>query len=388
MTNWFDKYRGGASGRIEPRSYTAPDGQHVFLLGGENIPEPADLSPGDYTEVKQVVDLTDVDLVGATFDTFGTVMSQDVTPGGSGQWPDEPEELWKVYLDETLPAGAVNEVNPLMVVDPRPEMTAITEDFTVNGSPARRTQETDTPNNTGYRSSPAQALWPIGGLPSGYTFQTVIRINPRTGGSTGVLQKMFTNESAGLRVYIKGVTGPVDQYVFTVQHTFGYPPFSVAWDIPGWIFNAAIESPEWHLWTIICDPSVNQFRLHKDGNQSPISVLGASPLYTLDGGGSGEIAMGDFPYGYVPMNLDFDAQRLLNKIMTPEEIEESHFNLTQPTISTDPLKWTMQIRIGGVIYAERTIGETEVRRMRDFLAPVRNLTGKREVAFRLQLELA
>jgi len=55
----FSARLGISQGRVEI------DGDHVFVLGDDRTDHLHDLKPGDFTEVKQESDLTDVDLVRA-----------------------------------------------------------------------------------------------------------------------------------------------------------------------------------------------------------------------------------------------------------------------------------------------------------------------------------
>jgi len=55
----FSSQVGLTQGRLDPAS----DGEHVFVLGDELGGRVAELSPGDFAEVAQDADVTDVDVV-------------------------------------------------------------------------------------------------------------------------------------------------------------------------------------------------------------------------------------------------------------------------------------------------------------------------------------
>ena len=57
----FSSELGAAQGRVP----SGTDGEHVFVLGDATGGRMAELSPGDFAEVAQDVDVTDVDLVRA-----------------------------------------------------------------------------------------------------------------------------------------------------------------------------------------------------------------------------------------------------------------------------------------------------------------------------------
>jgi hypothetical protein len=96
MGTWFDRLRGISQGRSTPENITPVDGNKVFVLGEDEPQEVAVLMDGDYTEVSQVVDLTDYDFVKATMDTVGRACGvSEAVPG----WASDSAELFRFNFD-------------------------------------------------------------------------------------------------------------------------------------------------------------------------------------------------------------------------------------------------------------------------------------------------
>lgn len=390
MGNWFTRRRGEATGRVIPQSFTAPDGQHVFMLGAENLEDVAQVSPEDFTEVKQLVDLTDIDLVGASMHTIGTVMGASSAPS---IWTPDPAELWRYSFDEldmdAVVADEVAGVYPL--AKGLNSCNLAFENFSYSGSAARGLDH-GAALPTGYEGVNTPTMW-LGSLNS-YTLQVLLKVNSsevllsadRSAIVWGILQDGGAGNRHGLRVMLNGYVVPGEnQYYLSVVH--GNGAIANEW------FSVFIEDEEWHLYTLQCE--YPNLRIYKDLDLFPwgATVIGTdayqAPAEDVTVGKAAWHYSGLNPYLPSVVPYHWDCMRLLPGSWAGLYDDtwrlNSYDELKAATAITN-YKWVMRILIGGIPYATRIIMPTEQRLWTDFLAPCRLLTGIREVAFRLSLE--
>lgn len=372
MATWFDKDRGVHSGRIKPETIQPTDGEYVFVLGAEDQGEPAYLSAGDYTEVKQVVDLTGYDLVGATMKTIGALVGYRRPEAGFETDPDTLFSFdFNIGTEETknLVDGAFN----------------ISEQGTVNVG-----TETYSPDNTYCKIVPeGVAAAKIAGVNnpqtfpaslSAYTFQWWMNwdsnvFSAATGITPIILKAGHEDVSgAGIKIELSPIAG-THQWRIVLKHIIGTTTYSTPFT--GFVFDQPLG---WKLFTLRYDQSLStQADLFVD-TVNVSSNLMSLPIPT-------QLQL-DEEISFMSKDLvgGFDQTRFISRWLDDLEIEES-YNQCVNTPSPTFYKWTMQILIDGIVYAERQIKPDEERTWTDFLAPVRLLTGPHSVSFRLGMEI-
>ncbi len=375
MATWFDKDRGVLSGRLQPRTITSPDGNYVFVLGAEALAELAKVTENDYSEVRQTVDLTGYDLIGATFDTVGTAMGQyqpfagfaeddDLIFGfdfnvGSGQSDNMAQGGFALAMDGGIVSG----------------------------------KETYSPNETYCRHIPigvglARMLgsntpqaFPSA-LPE-WTFQWWMNFDSSAHPvSTGINAIIFQAKSAlpngGLAIKLAGIAG-IHEWELRVEHTGSGVLENVTID------SFSFDAPQgWNLYTLRykeTNSAPEQLELFVNdalvGQASiPFTVSPAQPL-------AGEAII----YGDAALVGYIDDMRLLARHLTDSEIQESYLGCTVNPAPRN-YKWVMQLLIDDQVYGTRVIATSEQRRWTDFYVPCRLLTGPHDVAFRLAIEAA
>ncbi len=386
---WFDRLRGGGQGRMSPQNFVAPSGEKVFVLGSDGGREEATLQSGDstplvsgdFTEIKQIVDLSDWDLVSATFDTIGTVMSQ-VQPNPSlGDPPSGMSPLWWFNFDDA-DATVKN---------------LVTGGFDIIGAGDLAVGiETYSPAQTICREIPVGSTTAIlnginspnffegtGSTLDNYTFQMWMNFDAVSiPSSWGVSPNFFYIRDGsiyGMSFGLSGATGGgAHSWTFNVGHFYGGSTVAV---FNGPVINT--PNPGWTLVTITWERfaiGLNRCLLYL--NDSPT----AYQLYTTMGSSPRRPATAQaLTFADPSMWGMIDEMRLLGGTMSQAQIAASYLNSTTWPALKD-LEWVMQIIINNEIYAERTIESTEQRQWTDFQAPVRHLTGASEVGFRLKLQ--
>ncbi len=381
MGNWLDKERGILQGRIEPDGITPPDQAHVFVLGADSQTELATIGGGDFSELSQVVDLTDFDLVAATMDTIGVAMGQHQPMAG---WKYNPNTLFLFNLDY----GA----------DPVPNLREGWFDLTSQGD-MKPAKETYSPDSTYCREIPKgsltgkltgvnapQALPPF---LTQYTFQWWMNFSSDDhDGSTGInplIWSMLSPGVGGIEVSLSGVAGPgAHEWYVSMRHVnwaadmtnlFNVGPGGVG---PGLVIDG---SPGWHLYSIRFDLGLgwpNQCELFQD------DILVAAAAALFPSAPAQPAILQPLQYGDVDMWGQIDAVRLLDKHLLVHEIGWSHDDCVLQPAPVD-FEWKMELRVDGETYMSRIIQPGEQRRWRDIKAPVRRLVGEHEVGFRLTL---
>ncbi len=373
MTTWLDRLRAEGQGRTTSQSFTAPDGSHVFILGAEGQPEPAILSGGDFTEVKQLVDLTEWDLVAATMHTVGAVMGQAQPAPG---FPDDYPPLWHFNYNLGTPT-ARNLVTGGFDVDNQGNMAVGDETY----SPALTRCRQVPIAGTGFCLGQNLPQWFAPSPLDTYTFQKWLNFDsdahPSSWGINPLLFHCVDAVPNGIEFGLAGTFGPGHQWTFTTGHHFGGSTVNV---FPAYVIDV---SPGWHLYTIVWDRWVapwDRLLLYVDDNPFPVlpfNIMGNSPLA---------------PAPATPIQIadpllwgQFDEERMLNVALTVPEIATSYAACTSWPTPID-YEWLMQIIINNEIYGERVVRPDEERDWTDFKAPVRHLVGENEVAFRLTLQ--
>lgn len=369
MGTWFDKDRGIRSGRIVPEVVHPASGQHVFILGAEGQSEPAILSPGDYTEVSQLVDLTGVDLVGATMETIGKIIGQ--VQGEAGFIYDE-DTVFSFNFNLGTP-GARNAVEGGFDLEQEGFVEIANETYSPNGKYCKRIPEA-VPEAKLFGENIPNAF------PSSlseYTLQWWMNWNSNAFSvSTGVTPIILktgigdrTNE--GLDIELSPIA-PLHQWKLLVRH---YNSVVIASTTIDYIFDQPLG---WKMFSLRFKESLpTQFDLFI--NSSNV----ASGLTTLQ---SPDPNMSGAAIQVMSKDLvgDFDQARMIGRWMSDAEIEDSYLQcVSSPSPSL--YKWNMQIMIDGRVYAERQIQPEETRTWTDFTAPVRILHGVHEVSYRLEL---
>jgi hypothetical protein len=370
---WFDEERGARSGRVAAAG--APAGARVFALGALDPGRGALVGPGDRTEVRQIVDLTTFDLVGATLDTVGRALAPLQPPSG---WPasDNPLLWWK--LDQ--PAGPVpSEIPGRFPLIPVGDLGADREDYSPEGSYCRVIPiGSTTALLANYIAAPLGA-----GIMDRWTLQWWMRWigYPTIPGSTLWDANIFEalDATTGVRVRLRGVGGPgAHQWYVDVLVRSG----GVATSILFFVYRLDGPLP-WSLFSVVVDrlaPFPDSARLYVDDALVDTALLGPPGLTELPPPGV------PLAYGDQRLWSPIDQVRFFaNRALDAGEVAQSYAQCTTlPSPIT--LHWRMELLIDGVIVARRVIASDERRRWTDFLAPCRQFAGPHEVAFRLALD--
>lgn len=373
---WFDEERGARSGRVERAG--APEGARVFVLGAADPPRVSIVGPDDFTEVRQIVDLTGYDLVGATMDTIGRALLPIQPPSG---WPLDDGALLRWNLDN--PLGPVPSVVPdRFPLLPEGDILPDTETYSPEQSYCRRIP---------VGSAAARLAGVMSALPS---LATMDRWTlqwwqdwvgwPTVPTSWGVDLPVFSALSAlhGLRVRWRGLAGPgAHRWYLMAATRDGSGGMSDTAFV-----NYLLDPPlGWTQFTVVYDrfaPFPLGFRLYADAVLVDTGFAGpAAPLAMPPAGTAVE-------YGGPQLQSRFDQIRLLPDIaLSDADVADSFAQCTTlpPPIA---LAWRMELLIDGERFAAREIPPAEQRRWADFLAPCRQLVGPHEVAFRLTLARA
>jgi hypothetical protein len=376
MTTWLDRLRGQGQGRTRPQSFIAPDGDHVFVLGAEGQHEPAILGDGDFTEIKQLVDLSGWDLVAATLDTVGVAMSVEQPAPG---FPDDPDTLWWFNYDIAI-HHASNLVDGAFALDDAGDMEFGVETYSPAATACRVIPVGST--TAALQGVNTPQFFPSPTLPQ-YTIQLWMFFDSdNVPGSWGFHPMLFTCAdvpNGGLIFGLSGSSGVhAHSWRFAVTHYNGGAIVGTGFMTP--IINT--PSFGWHLVTLTYDDSLfvaDRLKLYIDADPVPIlAVGGMSVTPAAPAAGAPIYVANPKLWGSV------DEMRMLSRALTPAEIAASYLATTTMPTPID-YEWAMQIIINGEVYAERVIRADERRRWSDFKAPVRNLSGVCEVGFRLGL---
>lgn len=373
MANWFDKDRGVKSGRISPTIVTPKEGDKVFVLGAENLQEKVQVSPGDFVEIKQVVDLTGYDLISANMDTIGTIMSQHIPLAG---FPDDIDTIFSFDFNEYA-MTSYNKIAGGFSLSMLGDMLFQKEIYSPDETLCREVAFSALPGTSMHGQNTPQAF---PATVNAWTLQWWMNFNTDRYESSALINpNIFSCFSfgKGIQVLLAGTGGTAHEWNFQVVQ-FGDSPQIVT--IP----HALDEPLGWRLFTIRFDLALsqpNQLQLFIDKN------LVGSAIVDFTHGINQPDAADDIDYADEKLTGMIDDIRMLKRHLSNIEIEESYEACVN---SPSPLdyEWVMQLVIDGEIYGERVIATNEHRRWTDFSAPVRFLTGSHDVAFRLKLRAA
>lgn len=372
MTTWLDRLRGEGQGRTVP---TYDPTQRVFVLGADGVAEPAILAAGDYTEIKQIVDLTDWDVVAATMDTRGVVMGQTQPQPG---FVSSPSDMWWFNYDVAIP-HVPNLVDGAFGIDGAGDLEYGTETYSPAGTTCRVIPVGSISAQLAGVNTPQ--CFPASPLPK-YTaqfwmnFDSVAHVT-----SWGVNPLIFYSVDGtpqGIEFGLSGAIGMgAHSWRFAVTHHFG--------GSSGVVFNGVVlDTPSWpwHLVSFVWDstlPLADRLKMFIDDDPTvnlPTVAMANSPRAPAPG--TPVIVASPGLWGGV------DEMRMLSSALTPAEIAASYLATTSWPTPID-YEWVMQILVNAEVYVERVIAPSEQRRWIDFRAPVRRLSGRSEVAFRLLL---
>jgi hypothetical protein len=384
MATWFDRNRGKRQGRIQPVDQSPADGDYVFLLGEDAPEEVAQITTGDYTEVRQIVDLSDYDFVNATQKTIGRAVSvYAVAPS----WARDAAELFAFDFD----TGTIRTLNLIaagFALDSFGDISYPHETYTgarkrCRAVPVNTTVETHLMGvNTPAIATPLAAL-------SAYTLQwwwnpSFDDIVTSWGWDFDVLRLDAVDESDGLRyglrLEMRGLTGAgAHSWSPYLTHYAGANQQGISLAS----LYAQDPSPGWQQLTLTYDasvsPATDRLTLYADKVSlgHPGTAMTVSPFTPPEDGA--------VQYAHKNGWGQWDSVRLLSRAMNASEVETSYDQATTFGLSS-ATKWIQRIIIDGDIYAERILRNDERRTWTDFMVPARHLLGEHEVAFRLSLE--
>ncbi len=376
---WFDRLRGESQGRIVPTGRPAAHGDRAFVLGADAaVIEPALVGVGDWTEVRQVVDLTEYDLLTATLDTIGRVLNP---------WIDR--SVWRTGAEDELARWALDQAPEavLNLVDGGPPLVGV-----LAAGDLELGSEAYSPDAALCRVIPSGSMGGqlvgyntpqiISGELLAYTLQAWIDFNTAAhAGSTGIDATVFdilplAGATGGLRVRLVGVAGPgAHEWLVELRHKNGTTTQTATFPAP--VIDAP---PGWGMLSIRYDSKLAA-ALQADvcWNDATIAPAGGALV------SPSPPTLGQ-PVRYGSKNLvgSLSAVRLVGRRLDDSELAASWAECTSASAAV-PLAWRMQILIDGVVFAERVIPEDEQRRWTDWAIPVRRYTGTHDVAFRLAL---
>lgn len=376
---WFDEERGARSGRVEVDG--APAGARVFVLGALEGGRPARVGPGAFSEVRQIVDLSGFDLVGATLDTVGQALVPIQDPSG---WPADDGAIlrWQLATSGGIVPSEVAGGAPLAPVG------NLGVDVETYSPEQRACRAIPLGSTTAWLQGEIVPLPPSAPAPpyNKWTFEWWMTWVgwPTIPGSSGYHPSILdffnvVGPGAGLRVSMTGTGGGgAHTWRLTVAQRDGIggassTPFS------GYIFSGPLP---WTLFSIVSNrtlPFPNEQKLYVNGAFVCNAVAGFPVALGFPAAG--------FPVRYASPKLQskVSAARLLPRALSAFEVAQSYSQCTTLPAAV-PLAWSMQLLIDGVVVGARRVAVDERRRWTDFLAPCRQLAGPHEVAFRLALE--
>jgi hypothetical protein len=380
----WERLRGVVQGRCTPALPGLAAGARCFVLGEADPQEILTLTPGDWTEVRQVVDLTDYDLLAATLHTVGQwAGTYRRAPG----WAAHPAELWRFDGDAPVPWLA-NRITPAgapagFSLHPQGTVEIGREEYT-GAWTCCRIIPVDLYTEGCLRGTHAPPAAAPGTALSAYTLQVILypalaAIPYSWGWDMPVVQYLdqIGGVQDGLRLDLLGTAGPGAQswYPYVTHFAGGVSsgtactPWTLAppsaWCQLSLVYDAALGGGD---------------RLRCYCNDVLVATAAAPPVCSPlvpPATGVLEIASGA-SWGA------WDAVRLVQAALSPAEVAAS-WAAAQTPGPEQRARWLQQIRIDDAVYAERTLVPTEGRCWTDFVAPVRRLTGPHVVAFRLIL---
>jgi hypothetical protein len=375
MSTEFDRRRGETQGRIEPATVVPTDGQHVFVLGDESAGEVSILQDNDYTEVEQTVDMTSVDLAGATMDTFGVAMAQFKHPVGL-EVDGDTIALWP--MDEDY-SGIANLVQPGVNLPAVGDLYIANETYSDVGSRSRGIPTGSTTAKLLGVNTPQM----YGTKLAAYTAMAWVKFladdHPTSAGVDPVIFSCVEPGVGGFEIVLAGETGVGTPHRWwpSVRHVDGAGDATV-------VFTGApiTASFNWQFLAIVFDIAlVGPARLKFYQNGSFVTDAATTMVFQAG------VPSASGPVQIADPNLwgAVDQFKITDTALTPAQITAAYNACVASQVVNDAA-WRMRLLIDGTVYCERTILAGEERRWRDFYAPVRHLTGDHTVTFRLQIE--
>lgn len=374
MSTWFDRLRGESQGRITSSVITPTTGSKIFVLGAEQSDELATLQANDYTEVFQTLDLTGIDIAGATLDTLGVVMQQFEHPVGMVT-DSNTLALWN--MDENY-VGASNLIQPGVDLYGQGDLAIADESYSAVAS---RCRNIPAGSSTAFLEGLNSPIL-IPGAMLRYTLLWWMNFDSDayadSNGIDPTIFKLFEGNS-GLEIGLAGETGvgPPHRWWPYMKHGDG-----AATETRLFTGYEITTSPGWKMYAIVYDSTlvgVNRAKLYVDGTF--VTNVAVAPTLTVAAPSAAALVRVADPEltGYI------DQMKFSSLNLTPTQVSDEYDACTDPQTVNDAA-WKMSVRVDDVVYCERTIAAGETRRWRDFYAPVRHLTGSHKIAFRLQLE--
>lgn len=382
MSTWFDRQGGAQQGRIAPTGVDPATGTYSFVLGSDGDTELATLSDGDYTEIQQTVDLTDIDIIEASIDTVGVAMSQRTDDVGLQV---ESDTLFLFPMNRDY-EGATNWVLSGFDLEGVPAIESDDETYSSAGSKCRTIPVGATTARLAGVNTP-QAFTPDPLV--AYTFEAWINFDCDSHAvSPGIDPVVFECMTAGaggggLKIELKGGGG--HSWSYQVTHNDGAATTTV--NLSAYTITTSIG---WHMVTIVYDTTAAgvELELYIDKVSQTTGAM-ATDVAAPDAGE--DVQLGDpLLYGSI------DQFRLSNTVHALAAVQAGYDSCVDaPT--TYNHTWKMQLLIDSVLVdsAERIIVAAEEEQFIDFRVPVRNLdlgggwgpvTGNHTVAVRLKLE--
>jgi len=372
MTTEFDIGRGASSGRI------GEAGARVFMLGQREESNTVHVAgPGvdEYTEVKQIVDLTDVDLVVPEFRSTGHYTGT-FTPR-AGWWDTwDPTEL--AQFDFDLPVDvALNKVPGGFSFTRQGEMQYGIETYSPDATACRVTP----PGSVGAMLLGANTphVFGVDPVPT-TTFEWWMKFDAdEHATSNGVSPEILTmwDVNDGICVRLLGAAG-IGAHSWALQFRVRVGGVTTNYAILGF---AIVANRPWELYQLVFNSAAapgDQLRLYIDGVLQG-SAAAAMVAFARPPAGV------PIQYGSPSLYGSIDAMRILDFALdtNPADLLLSYTECTSAPPAVEH-EWLAQILIDGVVAVSRVIDKNESERdWWDFSAPVRHLTGPHEVAFRL-----
>jgi hypothetical protein len=384
MGTHFDHGRGRTAGRCLPETFTAPNGARCFVLGSDPSRESVDLSPEDYTEVRQIVDCTDVDLLVATLDTVGQAPGFYRDPPG---WSADPDELWRFdgdpasdpLINRVIPVGHPAGFPLGHVGD-----IAYDREHYSGAETVCRVVPIGTTIPTHLIGTHDPAPLAPGTVLQEYTLQAWLQVDlddivTSWGWNMPLVQYLDHGAiTDGLRLDLIGLTGPYAHGWYPyVTHYNGGASSGAAVLVASWVTSPWMQFSLVFEWAV--SPTTNRVKMYVNDFFAGALSIGITQRPTIPPTDGFLQIFHQNTWGSV------DNMRMLQRALSPAEIATSYTESITPG-PWRTTRWRMEIRIGGAVYAARDIVMGERRRWTDFVAPVRRLRGPQEVAVRLTLK--
>jgi hypothetical protein len=392
MTNDFDIGRGAASGRI------GVPGSRTFVLGSKDlnlahvegddflreyaraaavfgVAVPIVPATREYSEVKQVVDLTDYDILSA--DLVATGRAAPTFTGRTG-WASLARVLktttmsvfWGFDFDAAGDVAYNYNVGQFNLTR-EGEITYGTETYSPDASRCLVIPDGAASARMSGVDNPPVPMMIKNTLSWWMKFDA-----DKHAGSTGISPNVFSvwDANNGWAVSLVGVAGP-GAHAWNPALTFRSGGVDSTVVIAGYTITASMP---WTCFTIVYDNAkASPNKVHFFVNGVYVCNAAFAPAIPLLPGPTAPIQYGD------PLLVgELDSILFLPLAVADANVIKLYEYCTIPL--TVSFEWRMQILVDGCVLADRVIPATESERvLSDFSAPVRQYSGPHEVAFRL-----